>query len=251
MKLLLIGSACVLAFMAPPESDSAPQSAKVKAARTDFDKELSDAKALFDQKATEAKQRYVDKLDGALKDALRAENLAEANRIAALKKTLEPDTAAINGGESAKGRDPNIVHLSDMEHFNVHAHNGFFGKSGVLNSSGAKIYVNKVYAATGISLHPYSNGHSSVEFRPLGIFKVFRTKVAIADNATRKAATSITFHVKGDGKLLWSSGAIAGPGRVETCQVNIANVKVLELRVECPGPADFAQAVWTQPVLTK
>jgi hypothetical protein len=53
--------------------------------------------------------------------------------------------------------------------------------------------------------------------------------------------------VLGDGRLLWKSKSVDAARVVQECEVGVAGVDVLELRVDCPGSYVNAQAVWLEP----
>jgi hypothetical protein len=73
-------------------------------------------------------------------------------------------------------------------------------------------------------------------------------RVGIAHNKIPK--TPLTFRIVGDGRLLWQSSALKG-GREESFDIPVGGISVLELLVDCPGHAWWANAVWIDPVLSK
>jgi hypothetical protein len=79
----------------------------------------------------------------------------------------------------------------------------------------------------------------------------FQATVGIRDGANggRGSVTPLTFRVVGDGKELWKSAPIQKCGETRDCTVSVAGVERLELRVDCPGEAFCAHAVWAEPSL--
>jgi hypothetical protein len=51
----------------------------------------------------------------------------------------------------------------------------------------------------------------------------------------------------GDGKLLWKSNTVVKSGVSQSFNIDITGVQTLELFVDCPGPANWAHAVWVEP----
>src|SRR6202012_2665558 len=74
----------------------------------------------------------------------------------------------------------------------------------------------------------------------------FQAKVGLDDSAGGKG--SVAFLVIGDGKILWQSELMTGQQPAESVDVDVKNVKVLELRVTDGGNgssndhADWADA---------
>lgn len=64
-----------------------------------------------------------------------------------------------------------------------------------------------------------------------------------------KTASPIAFQVMGDRRVLWSSNNMQAIHKTEDCKVAIRGVRVLELRVFCPGSHDAAHAVWLDPYI--
>lgn len=99
----------------------------------------------------------------------------------------------------------------------------------------------------GIETHPPSKGAASVVYDVQKLGKnVFRSRVGIADLRRADPASPVTFEVIGDGQQLWASKPVAKWGQAQECEVKISGVKILELRVRCPGDAAFARAVWCE-----
>jgi serine/threonine protein kinase len=104
-----------------------------------------------------------------------------------------------------------------------------------------------------LKLYPLKNGRGSVTYDLNKRFRLFRTMAAILNSANPGGGSAIllTFSVIGDGKLLWQSDPLKHGGQVEACEVSVSDVSELVLQVDCPGPSDFAHAVWIEPSLYK
>ncbi|GIW80547.1 MAG: hypothetical protein KatS3mg105_2354 [Gemmatales bacterium] len=156
-------------------------------------------------------------------------------------------TTAKTKGRSAyrEAERTRIQYLSDMQEFDVKVYRRL-GKKG--NTGwGPRITVNGVVSPNGISLHALSNDFSSVKYNLPTRARKFLASVALNDSAVPPCPTPLTFLVFGDRKLLWKSHPIQRAGKAQECVVDIKGVKVLELRVDCPGPFINAQAVWIEP----
>jgi hypothetical protein len=105
----------------------------------------------------------------------------------------------------------------------------------------------------GIGLHPPANGRGFAAYGLRKRFQLFKTMAAITNPANGRggSASWLTFRVIGDGKQLWHSQPLKRGGQVDTCEVSVSDVSELVLQVDCPGPSDFADAVWIEPSLYK
>lgn len=85
-----------------------------------------------------------------------------------------------------------------------------------------------------------------------GKWTAFRVTVGVPkiEANAQPPATPLTFEVVGDGgKSLWKSEPVTELDTFQTCELNVTKVKVLTLIVHCPGPNNWAQSVWFEPVL--
>jgi WD40 repeat protein len=139
------------------------------------------------------------------------------------------------------------LYLADLKEFGWVGHEKFLKGE---NPSGGVITANRKKYPMGISLHPPRDGYSCVGYRldNLGA-DAFEAKVAIDDAVAVGSATPLIFMVLGDNKVLWRSSPIQAKGVIQGCRVKVKGIKVLELRVYCPGGHDFAHAVWLDPYL--
>ena len=73
----------------------------------------------------------------------------------------------------------------------------------------------------------------------------FSARVGVDDDVNRNPASSVEFIVQGDGKVLWQSGVMRAGSAAKSCEVALAGVKKLELRVTDGGDGiDFDHADW-------
>jgi formylglycine-generating enzyme required for sulfatase activity len=142
-----------------------------------------------------------------------------------------------------------VRYLSDMAEFDVIVAEGRFAKKGDLGyraGNSSRIKVKDKEWPNGISMHAPTNGYARAKYKLDRAVTRLRATAALNDTAGI-IQTPLTFQVLGDGKVLWQSKPIQASGMVEECDVGIAGVKRLELRVLCPGPFINAQAVWLEP----
>lgn len=150
---------------------------------------------------------------------------------------------------------PDVVYLSDiretshkvMENKKIP---GFgWGKNGKIlgKSEFELIYLANRPSPNGIYTHPPTDGFASVNYQ-IGKLKkqVFRARFGIAD-IRNSDSSPLKFVVMGDGTALFTSKPFTKWDTSEGCEVNIRDVKELELRVECTGDAGLSYAVWYEP----
>jgi hypothetical protein len=152
-----------------------------------------------------------------------------------------------------------VQYLSDMQEFDVHVlvdgkpPKPRFAKNGDLGYEAAhytRVFVAGNEFPHALSMHPPARGVASVKYRLEGRAIRFRAHVALNDSATAddaKPDTPLTFLVFGDGRELWTSKPVSTTGRSEECKIDVAGVRVLELRIDCPGVNNNAHAVWLEP----
>jgi WD40 repeat protein len=150
--------------------------------------------------------------------------------------------------------------LSDMQEFEVRVSEGRFGKKGALgysagNPPNSRILVNKKQSPNGISMCPSSQKYASAKYSLKGSATSFVGTVALNDSAggagkppgIGNIPTPLTFQILGDGSLIWKSKPVDQARDPQDFSVNVTDVDVLELRVDCPGSYVNAQAVWVEP----
>jgi regulation of enolase protein 1 (concanavalin A-like superfamily) len=115
--------------------------------------------------------------------------------------------------------------------------------------NGTVITVNGKQYPKGLGMHPPPDGLAKVKYLLNGKMRTFSATVAINDSA-EKNTSLLRFRVLGDGKLLWESNPLDTKGRTQDCTVDVSGVKILELHVFCPGPENWAHAVWLDPYVS-
>jgi WD40 repeat protein len=153
---------------------------------------------------------------------------------------------------------PKVRYLSDMEETEVEVSEGRFGKKGRLGFSAAgsdRIRVNGKEQPHGLSMHALSNASATAKYDLGKTAQTFLASVALNDSAGApnrppgrgRVPSPLRFLVLGDGKVLWRSKPVDVARNVQECKVDVKGVEVLELRVDCPGLAVNAHAVWLEP----
>jgi len=161
----------------------------------------------------------------------------------------------------------NVQYLSDMQELDVKVAEGppgvrRFAKKGDLGFGEGdpryaygRITVNGKQSPNGLSMNPESNTYASVRYKLGKTAKTFLASVGLDDSAggpgrppgVGPIPTPLTFLVLGDDQVLWKSRPVDVTRMVQECKVDVTEVDVLELRVDCPGPGDNAYAVWLEP----
>jgi serine/threonine-protein kinase len=175
------------------------------------------------------------------------------------KDIPKTDKGRPSGGSqvSPKGE---VRYLSDLAEFDVRVAEGRFAKKGKLgymagNPPSGRIITNGKESPNGLSMHPESNSYARAKYKLDKSAKTFLASVALNDSAgapgkppgVGKIPTPLVWKVVGDGEVLWESKPIDAARQVQQCEVAVAGVEVLELRVECGGSAVNAQPVWIEP----
>ena len=94
---------------------------------------------------------------------------------------------------------------------------------------------------------PASNSSSHIAYQLDKQFYCLRGNVGIEDGFS--AATSLTFKIIGDGRVLWKSHPIQTSS--QSFRINVASVQKLELVVDCPGFWAACHALWIDPVVKR
>lgn len=204
-------------------------------------------------------------------DSIRLTSKTSADRdlakqvIASIEKAVQEEikdaapvgTAVDNAATDAR-RVASEVFLSDIQESAVHVWNYRdikefgFSKGGKIWEDGRfqDIVLAGQGSPKGIQTHPTPQGFASVvyDIEKFGK-KIFRSRVGVADIRKLNAGSPLTFELVGDGKQLWKSKPVEKWGQAQECEAIISDLKKLELRVNCPGDASFARAVWCDPRL--
>jgi hypothetical protein len=164
---------------------------------------------------------------------------AEKERVAFLV-----ESAALAGKKS---------YLSSLKHFNLKVTRGWFSNAGTAPTvNNRPLKLNGEPVPHTIFIHPPTRGAAQVSYNLAGKWAVLKTAVAVPRielENTQNAVSPLTFEVLGDDKSLWKSEPTVKVGAVQECEVKVERVKVLTLRVHCPGSDGWGRAVWYEPVL--
>jgi alpha-galactosidase len=78
----------------------------------------------------------------------------------------------------------------------------------------------------------------------------FTASVGVDDEINSSSVASVEFFVIGDGKTLWSSGVMRAGNAAKACEVDVAGIKRLTLKVSDAGDGiDYDHADWTDAKL--
>ena len=90
-----------------------------------------------------------------------------------------------------------------------------------------------------------THAESTLIVRLGGGAQSFSASVGVDDEVNKNPASSVEFSVVGDGKTLWTSGVMHAGDTAKYCEVNVAGVKTLVLKVGDAGDGiDFDHADW-------
>jgi hypothetical protein len=114
-----------------------------------------------------------------------------------------------------------------------------------------EVKVNGVKSTRSLFLHPPANGFSVATYALDKKYARFKATVGINDGANGGAGskTPLMFAVYLDGKDAWRSQPVQKCGETQECDIGVAGAGRLELRVNCPGDAYCAHAVWLEPIV--
>lgn len=144
------------------------------------------------------------------------------------------------------------TYLSDMQELDARVGYGTFAKKGQLGFEANKlrdIRVGGIAYVNGLSLHPPANGFSNVRYRLDKTAQTFHAEVAINDSSSGPQS-ALMFEVVSDGKSLWRSQPLQARNKKLACQVDVAQVDILELRITSLGGSAMAHGVWLDPYVT-
>lgn len=176
--------------------------------------------------------------------------------------TLDPQTGSrlrdrTAVGTPRSGANGAPVYLADLPPLWVNTladrHWGF-GNHGLLGARiDGKLYriaVNGRHFEHSLGTHPRAGEGSRVVYSLGRSFKTLFGSVGVSDVGSPLRST-LTFEIIGDGRRLWRSSPINGPGRLLEFGVDVQGVDHLELVVHCPGDNHAAHAVWIEPRLQR
>ncbi|KAG6975540.1 hypothetical protein JG688_00002286 [Phytophthora aleatoria] len=159
--------------------------------------------------------------------------------------------------------DIDPVFLSSMREHHFSVGYGTLGKGSQLgyasNGDSNTLSVNAATGSTSIhingeakqrclSTHPPSHGDAYVIYDLSEAYHMIRGAVAINDDTRNEIlqnrGVSLVFKIVGDDKMLWQSKQMSETHQMEPFEVNVNNVRMLELKVSCSGSNHCAHAVW-------
>lgn len=232
-------------------------------------KKLADAEAspptqsaeqakLADQWWELAEKRAADKSDAAKKDEwtikpMRAravywyrQALPELSGLALAKAQKRID-------EAGPGVEPvalETTFLDDMAEQGVSVGVGRLGKHGQNWYGFGQSKVRGAQPQHALAMHPPANGSATASYNLNGKYRSFTGIAAIMDDA-KQLESAVTFRVYGDGKQLWTSRPLHGPGQFQEFSVRVASVQSLKLEITCTGKNEGAHSIWVTPMVTK
>ncbi|KAG3106883.1 hypothetical protein PC121_g23 [Phytophthora cactorum] len=164
--------------------------------------------------------------------------------------------------------DIDPVFLSSMREHHFSVGYGTLGKGSQLgyasNGDSNTLSVNAATGSTSIhingeakqrclSTHPPSHGDAYVIYDLSEAYHMMRGAVAINDDTRNEIlqnrGVSLVFKIVGDDKMLWQSKQMSETHQMEPFEVNVNNVRMLELKVSCSGSNHCAHAIWVDPCL--
>jgi hypothetical protein len=145
------------------------------------------------------------------------------------------------------------TYLVALKHFDLKVeNNSSFANNGTWNDK-VKLKLNGELVPHSIFLHPPPKGSSQVKYPLAGKWSAFRVTVGvpkIEDNA-ENPASALTFELLADGKSLWKCEPVTKLDTFQSCTLKVDKVKVLTLLVHCSDKANWAHAVWFEPILAE
>lgn len=161
--------------------------------------------------------------------------------------------------------DIDPLYLSNLKEYYFSVGYGTLGKGGHLGyasdaesrtpsttaTPASLIQINGEKKQRSLSTHPPARGDAFVIYDLAGAYDRFVGAVAINDDVSndilQQRAVSVVYSISGDGALLWQSKPLAERRAIERFELSVRNVRMLELKVTCPGSNHFAHTVWIDP----
>ena len=222
-----------------------------EAARKDGNKKLLDQiksmRQEFDEKGQLSKTSP-PAIKKKAQDTRTAMDLAYANAVKEYTKAKKDDLATAVEKEFAAFSEATTktTFLAELVPIRKKIIENWFKTDGTVD--GSKFNIEGKESPHGILLHPPTRGYSEVSYTLERDFENFHCGVAVAPNPDKNLLKSeVIFLAIGDGKILWKSKPIKSAGQSQQCEVNVENVRMLSLRVLCPGDQHVAWAVWLEP----
>jgi len=101
-----------------------------------------------------------------------------------------------------------------------------------------------------IGMHPIEHSPADIIVRLDKKFKSFCAIISLND-PVYEAHSAMTFEVIGDGVSLWQSKPVTSRSETQLCEVSVAGVTTLTLKVSCAGDDRGTHAVWFEPYVTR
>ena len=117
-------------------------------------------------------------------------------------------------------------------------------KAGVIH--GMPIVVGKKKFAHGMGLNPSDGQSAVVTYNVPAHVRRLRGGAGINDSG---GGPTITFRIVGDDRELWRSKPLRDPGASELFDVDLTDIRILELIADCPGGGAGGHVVWLDPQL--
>jgi Protein kinase domain/NPCBM/NEW2 domain len=157
----------------------------------------------------------------------------ESQRLRAAAALVKYDPENERWG-NVQGEKP--VFLSTLQEKNVRVLGQTFRKDGT--SENYSIVVDGIRRPHSLFTHP-TNGLASISYDLDRPYSQFLVKVGIPAVAPDQGDPSpLTFEIIGNGKSIWKSRPLTKKGDIQDCQISLAGINRLELRVNCPaGPS--------------
>jgi hypothetical protein len=142
------------------------------------------------------------------------------------------------------------LYLASLPALDKKCHQGL-GRGTLAANLPEPIKVNGIAYRQGLGTHPVeTTGIASVKFDLKGLApRSLHGFVAVNDTAKDGSASPLTFQVRSDGNILWTSPPVQARGQTREFTIDIPAVEVLELRVTCQDKVAAAHAVWIDPYI--
>ncbi|KAG1709280.1 hypothetical protein DVH05_019923 [Phytophthora capsici] len=159
--------------------------------------------------------------------------------------------------------DIDPIYLSSMKEYHFSVGYGILGKGNQLGyasngdsnavTGSTSIHINGEAKQRCLSTHPPSHGDAYVMYDLSESYRLISGAVAINDDTGseifQSRGSSLVFKIFGDDKLLWQSKQLTESHLLEQFEVDVKDVRMLEIKVSCSGSNHCAHAVWVDPCL--
>ncbi|KAL3672816.1 hypothetical protein V7S43_002105 [Phytophthora oleae] len=162
--------------------------------------------------------------------------------------------------------DIDPIFLSSMKEYHFSVGYGTLGKgnqlgyasngdsnTSTLTTGSTSIHINGEAKQRCLSTHPPSHGDAYVMYDLSESYRLISGAVAINDDTGseifQSRGSSLVFKIFGDDILLWQSKQMTETHLLEQFEVDVKDVRMLEVKVSCSGSNHCAHAVWVDPCL--